>query len=100
VCEKCLIIDINTIYRRENEQNGQIEMTHICSSQRLNDAQQKLKPDKDKIITNLYEKLPEVMKKKVNSWTNNQTRIVAAEVPSSHTATNNCFDLSSTNQNH
>jgi hypothetical protein len=38
VCEKCLIIDINTIYRREDEQNGQTEMTHTCSSQRLNDA--------------------------------------------------------------
>ena len=100
VCEKCLIIDINIIYCHEDEQNGQIEMKHQCSSQTLNDAQQKLKPDKDKIITNLYEKLPELMKKKVNSWTNNQTRIVAVEVPSSHSAVNNCFDLSPTNENH
>ena len=75
-------------------------MKHQCSSQILNDVQQKTKPDKDKIITNLYEKLPEVMKETVKSWTNNQTRIVAVEVPPSHTAANNCFDLSLTNQNY
>jgi hypothetical protein len=40
------------------------------------------------------------MKETVKSWTNNQTRIVAVEVPSSHTAANICFDLSPTNQNH
>jgi hypothetical protein len=39
------------------------------------------------------------MKKTVKSWTNNQTRIVAIEVPS-HTTANNCFDLSPTNENH
>jgi hypothetical protein len=100
VCERCLLIHPLAIYHYKSGQTGNIEMKDQCSSQRLNDVQQKLKPDKDKIITNLYEKLPEVMKKKVNSWTNNQTRIVAVEVPSSHTAINNCFDLSSTNQNH
>jgi hypothetical protein len=40
------------------------------------------------------------MKKTVKSWTNNQSRIVAVEVPPSHTAANNCFDLSPTYQNH
>jgi hypothetical protein len=97
VCERCLLIHPFAIYHRKSGQTGNIEMKHQCSSKRLNDVQQK--PDKDKIITDLYKILPEVMKKTVKSWTNNQTRIVAIEVPS-HTVANNCFDLSPTNENH
>jgi hypothetical protein len=97
VCERCLLIHPLAIYHRKSGQTGNIEMKHQCSSKRLNDVQQK--PDKDKIITDLYKILPEVMKKTVKSWTNNQTRIVAIEVPS-HTVPNNCFDLTPTTENH
>jgi hypothetical protein len=97
VCERCLLIHPLAIYHHKNGRTGNVEMKHQCSSKRLNDVQQK--PDKDKIITDLYKILPEVMKKTVKSWINNQTRIVAIEVPS-HTTANNCFDLSPTNENH
>jgi hypothetical protein len=65
VCEKCLIINIDTIFRHNDRENGQIETRHRCNSKLLADAQ--LEPDKDKIITNQYEKLSEIMKKNVNS---------------------------------
>jgi len=63
ICEKCTIINIDTIFRHNDGENGQIEITHTCNSKLLDDAQLKL--DKDKTITDQHEKLPEIMKKKV-----------------------------------
>ncbi|HEX5892374.1 MAG TPA: hypothetical protein VFY41_05890 [Nitrososphaeraceae archaeon] len=65
VCEKCLVISIDTIFRHKDRESRQIETTHACNSKSLADAQ--LKPNKDKTINDLYEKLPDIMKKKVNS---------------------------------
>jgi hypothetical protein len=97
VCEKCTIINIYTIFRHNDGENGQIETTHTCNSKLLDDAQ--LKPDKDKTITDLYEKLPEIMKKKVNSWTENSAYLVAFEMPP-NVALNNCFEITPTDDNH
>jgi len=97
VCEKCLVIIIDTIFRYNDRENGKIETTHTCDSKRLDDAE--LEPDKDKIISDLYEKLSEVMKKKVNSWTKNSAYVVAIEM-SPNAAVNNCFDITPTDENH
>jgi hypothetical protein len=48
VCEKCLLIHPLAIYHHKSGQTGNIEMKHQCSSQILNDVQQKTKPDKIK----------------------------------------------------
>jgi hypothetical protein len=38
VCEKCLIINIDTIFRHNDGENGQIETKHRCNSKLLIDA--------------------------------------------------------------
>ena len=97
ICEKCLITHIDTIFFHKDGQSGQIETTHTCNSKRLDDAQ--LEPNKDKTINDLYDKLPEVMKKKVNSWTGNNAYLVAIEMPP-NVDLNNCFDVTPTDENH
>jgi hypothetical protein len=97
VCEKCSIISIATIFRYKDGESGQIETKHTCNSKRLDDAQ--LEPNNDKTIADLYEKLPELMKKKVNSWTKNSAYLVASEIPA-NVALNNCFEITPTNENH
>jgi hypothetical protein len=97
VCEKCLIIYTDAIYHHKNGQSGNVETKHRCNSKRLADVQ--LEPDKDKIITNLYKILPEVMKKTIKSWTKNSTYIVAIEMPP-NIALNNSFEITPTTENH
>jgi hypothetical protein len=97
VCEKCSIISIDTIFRHKAGESGQIETTHTCNFKRLDDDQ--LEPNKDKTINDLYEKLPKVMKKRVNSWTGNNAYLVAIEMPP-NVDLNNCFDVTPTDENH
>ena len=97
VCEKCLVISIDTIFRHNDRENRQIKTTHVCNSKRLHDAQ--LEPNKDKTINDLYEKLPEVMKKKVNLWTENSAYLVAIEMPPK-VALKNSFEITPNNENH
>jgi hypothetical protein len=49
--------------------------------------------DKQKEIPELYANLPEVMKKVVNSWTNNQSYIFAVEVQKEEISNHNVVDL-------
>jgi hypothetical protein len=97
VCEKCLIINIDTIFRHNDRENGQNESKHMCNSKRLDDA--RLEPNKDKTINDLYEKLSEIMKKKVNSWTENSAYLVAIEMLP-NVALNNCCEITPTDENH
>jgi hypothetical protein len=97
VCEKCSIINIDTIFRHNDGESRQIETKHTCDSKRLSDA--RVEPDKNKIINDLYEKLPEIMKKKVNSWTENCPYLVAREM-SPNIALNNCFEINPTDDSH
>ena len=97
VCEKCLTIIIDTIFRLKDGQSGQVETTHTCNSKRLADAQ--LEPNKDKTINDLYEKLPIVMKKKVNSWTKDSAYLVAIEMPP-NVDLKNSFEITPNNENH
>jgi hypothetical protein len=97
VCEKCLIANIDTIFPHNDGQSGQIETKHTCNSKRLADAE--LEADKDKIIANQHEKLPEYMKRKVNSWTNNSAYLVAIEMPP-NAAVKNSFEIIPTDENH
>jgi hypothetical protein len=97
ICENCSIVSIDTIFCHKDRESGQIETAHICNSKRLDDAQ--LKSNKDKTINNLNEKLPEVMKKKVNSWTQNSASLLAIEMPP-NVAFNNCCEITPTNENH
>jgi hypothetical protein len=97
VCEKCSIISIDTIFRHKDGESGQVETTHTCNSKRLDDAQ--LEPNKNKAINEMYEKLPEVMKERVNSWTENCDYLVAIEMPP-NIALNNCFEITPTDENH
>jgi hypothetical protein len=97
ICEKCSIISIDTIFRHKDGESGHVETTHTCNPKRLDDAQ--LEPNKDKTINHLYEKLPEVMKKKVNSWTDNSAYLVAIEMPP-NVAVNNCSEITPNNENH
>jgi hypothetical protein len=97
VCERCLIINIDTIFRLNYRENGQIEAKHRCNSKLLDDA--RLEPDKDKIITNQYKRVSEIMKKNVNSWTNNSAYVVSIEIPP-NAAVNNCFEITPTDENH
>ncbi len=97
VCEKCLVISIDTVFRHKNQESRQIETTHACDSKKLDDAQ--LEPNKDKTINDLYEQLPIVMKKKVNSWTENNAYLVAIEMPP-NVGLNNCCEIMPNNENH
>jgi hypothetical protein len=97
VCEKCLVISIDTIFCDKDRENRQIETTHTCNSKRLDNAQ--LEPNKDKTINDLYEKLPDVMKKKVNSWTENSAYLVAIEMPP-NVDLSNCFEITPNNENY
>jgi hypothetical protein len=96
VCEKCLVISIDTIFRHKDRESRQIETTHACNSKKLDDAQ--LESNKDKTINDLYEKLPDVMKKKVNWWTENNAYLVAIEMPPH--VDFNCFEIMPNNENH
>jgi hypothetical protein len=97
VCEKCSIITVDAIFRHKDGESGQIKTTHTCNSKRLDDAQ--LDPNKDKTINDLDEKLAEVMKKKVNSWTENCAYLVAIGMLP-NIALNNCFEITPTDENH
>ena len=97
ICEKCLINSINTVFRHKIQESGQVVMTHTCNSERLADAQLEL--NKDKTINDLYEQLPIVMKKKVNSWTENSAYLVAIEMPPNVDLTN-CSEIMPNNENH
>ena len=97
MCEKCSIISIDTIFHHDDAESGQIETKHTCNSERLSDAQ--LEPERNKTIADLYEKLPELMKKKVNSWTKNSAYLVAVEMPT-NSAENNSFEISQTHNSH
>jgi hypothetical protein len=97
VCEKCSIVNIDTIFRHNDGESTQIEAKHTCNSKTLSDA--RVEPDKNKIINDLYEKLPEVMKKKVNSWTENCPYLVASEMPP-NVALNNYFEINPTDDSH
>jgi hypothetical protein len=97
VCEKCLIISIDIVFRHNDQESGQIETKHRCNSKRLFDIQ--LQPDKAKTTTNQHDKLIEYMKKKVNTWTKNSAYVVAIEIPQ-NAVVNNCFDITPTDENH
>jgi hypothetical protein len=97
VCEKCLIISIATIFRHKQGESGQIETKHTCNPKRLDDDQ--LEPNKDKTITDMYEKLPQIMKKRVNSWTGNSAYLVAIEMPP-NAAVNNTLEITLTDDSH
>src|SRR5919112_3858947 len=97
VCEKCSIISIDTIFCHKDGESGQIETTHTCNSKILDDAQ--LEPSKNKVINEIYEKLPEVMKERVNSWTENSAYLLAIEMPPS-VALNNTLEITSTDDSH
>jgi hypothetical protein len=97
VCEKCSTINIDTIFRHNDGESGQIETKHTCNSKTLSDIH--LNPGKDKIITNQYEKLIEYMKKKVISWTKNSAYLVALEMPPD-AAVNNSFEITPTDDSH
>ena len=97
VCEKCLITSIDTIFRTNDRGYGQVETKHTCNSKSLADAQ--LEPNKDKTINDLYEKLPIVMKKKVNSWTEDSAYLVAIEMPP-NVDLKNSVEITPNNENH
>jgi hypothetical protein len=97
VCEKCSIISIDTIFRHNDGESGQIETNHTCNSKTLSDIQ--LNPGKDKIIADQHEKLIEYIKKKVNSWTKNSAYLVAMEMLP-NAAANNICDITPTDENH
>jgi hypothetical protein len=97
VCEKCSIISIDTIFRHEDGESGQPERMHTCNSKTLDDSQ--LESNMDKTIKNVNDKLPELMKKKVNSWTQNSASLLAIEMPPK-VAFKNCFEITPTNENH
>ncbi|HEX6029265.1 MAG TPA: hypothetical protein VFY64_09520 [Nitrososphaeraceae archaeon] len=97
VCGKCSTIGIDTIFRHKDRESGQVETTHTCNSKRLANTQ--VEPNKDKTINDLYEKLPEVIKKKVNSWTENSAYLVAIEMPPM-VALKNSFEITPNNENH
>ena len=97
VCEKCSIISIETLFRHNYGESGQIETKHTCNSKRLSDAE--LQQNRNKTITDQHEKLPEYMKKKVNSWTKNSAYLVAMEMPP-NADVNNSFEIILNDENH
>ncbi|MGB8036018.1 MAG: hypothetical protein WCF03_19550 [Nitrososphaeraceae archaeon] len=70
---------------------GLVQTPHECTPQILQDVHDIL--DKEKKISELYAKLPEVMKKVVNSWTNNQNYLFAVEVRKEEISNHNVVDL-------
>jgi hypothetical protein len=88
VCKNCRVIDPLPMHLTSQ---GLVENRHECSPQRLQDVHLKL--DKEKEISQLYANLPEVMKKVVNQWTNNQTYVSAAEVQREEISNHNVVDL-------
>ncbi len=97
VCKKCSIISIDTIFHQNDGESGQLETKHTCNSKILSDIQRH--PGKDNIITKQHEKLHELMKKKVNSWTNNSAYLVAVEMPP-NAVVNNSFEITPTDDSH
>ena len=97
VCEKCLIIYTDAVYHHKDGHSANTEKKHRCNSKRLANAQ--LEQDKDKIITDLYRILPEMMKKTIKSWTKNSTYIIAIEISSTANVNNN-FEVTATHENH
>jgi hypothetical protein len=88
VCKNCLVIEplpmcLSSI--------GLFQTPHQCSPQRLQDVHGIL--DKETKISQLYANLPEVMKKVVNGWTNNQSHIFAVEVQKEEISNHNVVDL-------
>ena len=88
VCKDCLVIHPLPMYLTSQ---GLAQKRHECSPQRLQDVHLIL--DKEKEISQLYANLPEVMKKVVNLWTNNQTYVYAAEVQREEISNNNVVGL-------
>jgi hypothetical protein len=88
VCKDCRVIDPLPMYLTSL---GLIQKRHECSPQRLPDVDNIL--DKQKQISELYANLPEVMKKVVKSWTNNQNYIFAVEVRKEEISNHNVVDL-------
>jgi hypothetical protein len=70
---------------------GLVQTPHECTPQILQDVHDIL--DKEKKVSELYAKLPEVMKKVVNSWTNNQNYLFAVEVRKEEISNHNVVDL-------
>ena len=97
ICKRCLIINVDTIFRHKDRQREQIDKTHTCNFKRLKDAH--MVPNKDKTIDYLDEKLPEIMKKKVNSWTKDSVYLAAIEMPP-NVVLKNCFQITPNNENH
>jgi hypothetical protein len=70
---------------------GLVKKRHECTPQILQDVHDIV--DKEKEISQLYANLPEVTKKVVNQWTNNQTYVSAAEVQREEISNHNVVDL-------
>ena len=88
VCKNCLVIEPLPMYL---SRLGLVQIPHECTPQILQDVHDIL--DKEKKVSELYAKLPEVMKKVVNSWTNNQNYLFAVEVRKEEISNHNVVDL-------
>ena len=88
VCKNCLVIEPLPMYL---SRLGLVQTPHECTPQILQDVHDIL--DKEKKVSELYAKLPEVMKKVVNSWTNNQNYLFAVEVRKEEISNHNVVDL-------
>jgi hypothetical protein len=88
VCENCLVIEPLPMYLTSL---GLVQTRHECSPQRLQDINNIL--DKQEEISELYANLPEVMKKVVSRWSNNQNYVFAVEVRKEEISNHNITDL-------
>jgi hypothetical protein len=88
VCKNCVVIDPLPMCLTSL---GLFQTRHECSPQRLQDVNNIL--DKEKKISQLYADVPEVMKKVVNRWTNNQNYVFTVEVQKEGISNHNVVDL-------
>lgn len=81
VCDKCLMFGTRHVaFPKVGTQAGIRTEGHICNPQTVTNTEQLI--DKFGVVSFLYDKIPKVIKQKVNSWTRNNNYLKAAMLPS------------------
>jgi hypothetical protein len=78
VCDKCLTPETHYVAFPNAEGDGRIESSHFCLSAKAESV------DRSGVFRSLYDKIPTLLKQKVNSRTWNNNHLVALRLSSPH----------------
>ena len=85
VCDKCLTAEAHYVAFPNAEGQGGIQAGHFCDPAKA--AAVSGLVDRSRVFRSLQDKLPTLIKQKVNSWTGNNTNLVALRLLSPHEET-------------